>query len=342
MNILQEAISRLAEKIDLTEKEAEECMLEIMHGQASEAQIAAYLMGLRIKGETLDEITGSVRAMRSMAIRVPVSDPLVVDTCGTGGDKSQTFNISTAAAFVVAGAGLTVAKHGNRSVSSRSGSADVLSALGVHLELSPNGVADCINEIGIGFLFAPLYHGAMKHCAKPRAELGIRTLMNIMGPLSNPAGATIQVLGVYDKTLTDKLAQVLIRLGTQHCFVLHGHDGLDEISLTGPTAVSEGKKGRVAGYTLTPEDFGLTPVSAKELLGGTPSDNAKIINDLLRGLGGPKREIVLMNAAPALVAGGKADNLLEGYQEAARAIDSGAAFEKLEKLIAFTRKHVMT
>lgn len=338
MSEVQAAISRLADGTDLSEKEAEACMLEIMQGKASDAQIAAYLMGLRMKGETLDEITGSVRAMRAMAIRIPVTDPLVVDTCGTGGDKSHTFNISTAAAFVVAGAGLTVAKHGNRSVSSRSGSADVLAALGVNLDLAPPKVSDCINEIGIGFLFAPLYHGAMKHCAKPRTELGIRTLMNIMGPLSNPAWATIQVLGVYDKALTDKLAQVLMRLGTQHCFVLHGDDGLDEISLTSPTAVSEGKKGRVANYTIKPEDFGLKPVSPKELVGGTPSDNAKIIMDIFRGLRGPKRDIVLMNAAPALVAAGTVKTLLEGYEAAAKVVDSGAAYEKLEQLIAFTKK----
>ena len=338
MTDIQEAISRLADGTNLSEKEAESCMLEIMHGKASEAQIAAYLMGLRMKGETLDEITGSVRAMRAMAIRIPVTDPLVVDTCGTGGDKSQTFNISTAAAFVVAGAGITVAKHGNRSVSSRSGSADVLGALGVNLDVAPPHVADGINEIGIGFLFAPLYHGAMKYCAKPRAELGIRTLMNIMGPLSNPAGATIQVLGVYDKALTDKLAQVLMRLGTQHCFVLHGHDGLDEISLSSPTAVSEGKKGRVASYTIRPEDFGLTPVSPKDVRGGTPAENANIILDVLRGRHGPKRDIVLMNAAPALVAAGKATTLREGYEAAGQAVDSGAAYEKLEKLIAFGKK----
>jgi len=338
MSEVQAAIARLADGIHLSEKEAEACMLEIMHGQATDAQIAGYLLGLHMKGETLDEITGSVRAMRAMAIRIPITDPLVVDTCGTGGDKSQTFNISTAAAFVLAGTGLTVAKHGNRSVSSRSGSADVLAALGVNLDLSPPHVADCINEIGIGFLFAPLYHGAMKYCSKPRAELGIRTLMNIMGPLSNPAGATIQVLGVYDKTLTEKLAQVLMRLGTQHCFVLHGHDGLDEISLASPTAVSEGRKGRVASYTIAPEDFALKPVSPKDLLGGNPSDNAKIILDLFRGLRGPKRDIVLMNAAPALVAAGKAKSLHEGYDIAGKAVDNGAAYEKLEQLITFTKK----
>ncbi len=338
MSLFKDLLTKLPDRIDLTEKEAEDAMREIMHGHATDAQIAAYLMGLRMKGETIDEITGSVRAMRDLAIRVPISAPYVVDTCGTGGDRSNTFNISTATAFVVAGAGITVAKHGNRSVSSRSGSADVLAALGVNLDLPPQKVGACINEVGIGFLFAPLYHGAMKHCAKPRADMGIRTLMNIMGPLSNPGGATIQVLGVYDATLTEKLAQVLIRLGTQHCFVLHGMDGLDEISLTGPTTIAEGKKGRVASYVVRPEDFGLQPVHAKELLGGNPEDNAKIIQDILRGSLGPKRDIVLMNAAPALVACNKATTLKTAFEEAGRILDSGAPFEKLEQLISYSKE----
>ncbi len=338
MSLFKDLLAKLPDRIDLTEKEAEEAMSEIMHGHATDAQIAAYLMGLRMKGETIDEITGSVRAMRDLAIRVPISATQVVDTCGTGGDGSNTFNISTATAFVVAGAGITVAKHGNRSVSSRSGSADVLSALGVNLDLPPEKVGDCINEVGIGFLFAPLYHGAMKYCAKPRADMGIRTLMNIMGPLSNPAGASIQVLGVYDPALTEKLAQVLIRLGTQHCFVLHGMDGLDEISLTGPTTIAEGKKGRVASYVVRPEDFGLQPVHPKELLGGEPKDNAKIILDILRGSLGPKRDIVLMNAAPALVACNKATSLKTAFEEAGHILDSGAPFEKLERLISYSKE----
>ncbi|WP_342346696.1 anthranilate phosphoribosyltransferase [uncultured Nitrospira sp.] len=338
MPILKDHIAKLVEGLDLSEHEAEEAMREIMQGGATEAQIAAYLMGLRMKGETIDEITGSVRAMRERAIRIPITDPQVVDTCGTGGDKSHTFNISTAAAFVVAGGGMTVAKHGNRSVSSQSGSADVLAALGVNIDLSPEKVADCINEIGIGFLFAPLYHGAMKHCAKPRAELGIRTLMNIMGPLANPARATIQILGVYDHALNEKLAQVLLRLGTQHCFVLHGVDGLDEISLTSRTRISEGKKGRVVSYFIGPEDFGLQPVSPKDLLGGNPEDNAQIIRDIFRGRKGPKRDIVLMNAAPAFIACQKASSLKEGFEEAGRVVDNGAAFEKLDKLISLTKK----
>lgn len=336
--MIKDALNKLAEGISLTEKEAQEVMLQIMHGTASESQIAAYLMGLRMKGETVEEITGSVKAMREMAIRINVAAPIVVDTCGTGGDRANTFNISTAAAFVVAGGGMTVAKHGNRSVSSKSGSADVLTALGIKIDLSPERVEDCVNEVGIGFLFAPLYHGAMKHCAKPRADMGIRTMMNILGPLSNPAGATIQVLGVYDQALTEKLAQVLIRLGTQHCFVLHGKDGLDEITLTDSTYISEGKAGRVTSYHVSPKDFGLEKVNPKELTGGTPEQNARLIEDILKGRRNAKREIVLVNAAPAFVASGKAKNLKEGYECAMEVLDSGAAHEKFERLIQFTNQ----
>ncbi|MCA9471006.1 MAG: anthranilate phosphoribosyltransferase [Nitrospirales bacterium] len=337
--MIRESIEKLSEKTNLSESEAKDTMLEIMQGEASEAQIAAYLMGLRLKGETVDEILGSVKAMRSLAQRVHVSDPLVVDTCGTGGDKSNTFNISTAAAFVVAGGGMTVAKHGNRSVSSRSGSADVLNALGVTIDLPIEQIEDCVNDVGIGFLFAPLYHGAMRHCAKPRAEMGIRTMMNVLGPLSNPANASIQILGVYRKSLTEKLAQVLIGLGTQHCFVTHGLDGLDEITITGPTYVSEGKAGRVSSYTISPMDFDLETVNLKEVSGGSPEDNARIIQDVLRGKKGPRRDIVLMNAAPAFVACGKVKTLQEGYLAASQSLDSGAAYEKLEKLIQYTKQH---
>ena len=336
--MIQDALTKLADGISLTETDAYDVMIQIMHGAASDAQIAAYLMGLRMKGETVDEITGSVRAMREMAVRVHVGDPLVVDTCGTGGDRANTFNISTATAFVVAGGGMTVAKHGNRSVSSRSGSADVLAAMGINIDLPPERVEACINEIGIGFLFAPLYHGAMKHCAAPRSEMGIRTLMNVMGPLSNPAGAPIQILGVYDQALTEKLAQVLIRLGTQRCFVLHGKDGLDEITLTDFTYVSEGKAGRVSSYHIGPEHFGLTRVHPAELKGGTPQENAVMLQDVLKGHRHARRDVVLMNAAPAFVACGKAKTLKEGYNQATAALDSGAAHEKFEKLVAFSNR----
>ncbi|MCY4613507.1 MAG: anthranilate phosphoribosyltransferase [Nitrospira sp.] len=336
--MIKDALAKLVDGVNLTEKEANDVMLEIMQGATSESQIAAYLMGLRMKGETVEEITGSVKAMREMAVRIHVGDPQVVDTCGTGGDRSNTFNISTATAFVVAGGGITVAKHGNRSVSSRSGSADVLAAMGVKIDLPPERVEACVNDIGIGFLFAPLYHGAMKHCAKPRSEMGVRTLMNIMGPLSNPAGAGIQILGVYDQALTEKLAQVLVRLGTQHCFVFHGKDGLDEITLTDFTYVSEGKAGRISSYHLAPEDFGLTRVNPKDLQGGNPEDNAAIIQEILKGHRGAKRDVVLVNAAPAFVAGGKAKNLKEGYAQAANALDSGAAHEKFQKLVRFSNE----
>ena len=336
--MIKDAIAKLADRSSLTEQEAESVMLEIMEGAATPAQISAYLMGLRLKGETVGEIAGSVRAMRAQAVRIAVGDPLVVDTCGTGGDGAHTFNISTVTALVLAGAGLTVAKHGNRSVSSKSGSADVLSALGVKIDLSPERVADCINEVGIGFLFAPLYHGAMKHCAAPRQEMGIRTMLNLLGPLTNPAGATIQVLGVYESRFTSLLGNVLMHLGSQHCFVVHGMDGLDEITLTAKTQISEAKGGILSNYLLDPEEFGLALVPAKQLAGGTPQENAMITRDILQGRKGPKREIVCLNAAPALLAGRKVATLQEGLHLAGRAIDSGAAAEKLARLIAFTNK----
>jgi anthranilate phosphoribosyltransferase len=336
--MIKDAIAKLADHISLTEKEAEEVMAEIMDGAAKPSQISAYLMGLRLKGETVDEIVGSVRAMRARAVRIAVGDPNVVDTCGTGGDGAHTFNISTTTAFVAAGAGLTVAKHGNTSVSSKSGSADVLAALGVKIDLPAERVADCINEVGIGFLFAPLYHGAMKHCAGPRHEMGIRTMLNILGPLTNPAGAAIQVLGVFDGKLTELIGKVLLQLGSRHCFVVHGMDGLDEITLTDRTMVSEGKQGVLSSYFLDPQEFGLTRVRLKELAGGHPPENAQITRDILQGRKGPKRDIVCLNAAPALVAGNKAKSLQEGFRLAARTIDSGAAAEKLERLVAYTNK----
>jgi len=336
--MIKDAIAKLADRCSLTEQEAESVMLEIMDGAATSAQIAAYLMGLRLKGETVEEVTGSVRAMRAKAIRIAVGDPLVVDTCGTGGDGAHTFNISTTTALVVAGAGLTVAKHGNRSVSSKSGSADVLSALGVKIDLPPERVADCINEVGIGFLFAPLYHGAMKHCVGPRQEMGIRTMLNLLGPLTNPAGAAIQVLGVYESRLTSLLGTVLMHLGSQHCFVVHGMDGLDEITLTTKTQISEAKGGVLSNYLMDPADFGLALVPAKQLAGGTPLENSAITRDILRGRKGPKRDIVCLNAAPALVAGRKARSLHDGFLLAGQTLDSGAAAEKLALLAAFTNR----
>ena len=336
--MIKDALAKLADRTNLSAQEAEEVMAEIMDGLATPAQIAAYLMGLRQKGETVDEIVGSARAMRSRAIRISVGAQIVVDTCGTGGDGAHTFNVSTTAAFVVAGAGITVAKHGNRSISSKSGSADVLSALGVKIDLTPDRVADCIDEVGIGFLFAPLYHGAMKHCAGPRQEMGIRTLLNVLGPLTNPAGATHQVLGVYDAKLTEVIGQVLLQLGSQHCFVLHGMDGLDEITLSDRTKVSEGKGGVVSSYFIAPEEYDLQRVSRKEFTGGTPEDNARITQEILQGRKSPKRDMVCLNAAPAMVVGQKAKTLKEGFRLAQHTIDLGAAAEKLDRLIAYTRK----
>ena len=336
--MIRDALAKLADRTDLSAQEAETVMAEIMDGATTPAQIAAYLMGLRQKGETVDEIVGSVKAMRSRAIRISVGAKIVVDTCGTGGDGAHTFNISTTAALVAAGAGITVAKHGNRSISSQSGSADLLTALGVKIDLEPGRVADCIDEVGIGFLFAPLYHEAMKHCAGPRRDMGIRTLLNVLGPLANPAGATHQVLGVYDAKLTEILGRVLLELGIQHSLVIHGMDGLDEITLSDRTKISEGKGGVVSSYFIAPEEFDLRRVQRKELIGGSPKDNARITQDILRGKKGPKRDIVCLNAAAALVVGQKAKTLKDGVRLAQQTIDSGAASEKLDQLVAYTNK----
>jgi len=326
--MIKDAIAKLVDRQNLTEAEAEAVMHEIMDGKASPAQIAAYLTALRMKGETVEEITGSARAMREKATRIRVNDPMVVDTCGTGGDGAATFNVSTTVAFVVAGAGLTVAKHGNRAVSSRSGSADVLKCLGVRVDLPPERVEECVNDIGIGFLFAPLFHGAMKHAMGPRQEIGVRTIFNLLGPLTNPAGASIQVLGVYDEALTETLAKVLVKLGSRHCYVVHGMDGLDEITLTDRTRVSEGKGGRITNYFIEPRDFGLERARLKDLAGGDAEENARIIRDILGGREGPRLQLVLLNAAPAMVACGKAATLLDGVKRAEEAIRSGAAMVK--------------
>ncbi|MEW6325891.1 MAG: anthranilate phosphoribosyltransferase [Nitrospirota bacterium] len=329
---IKEAIQKVIDGAHLSEAEAERVMTEIMQGEASAAQIGGYLVALRMKGETVEEITGSARVMREKAIRIRANDALVVDTCGTGGDRRHTFNISTTAAFVVAGAGVTVAKHGNRSVSSSCGSADLLKALGVSIELTPVQVEACLNQVGIGFLFAPLFHTAMQHTLGPRREIGVRTLFNLLGPLTNPADATIQVVGVYAPELTDLIGQVLMKLGRRHCFVVHGEDGLDEITITGRTKICEGKEGRIQCYHLEPKDFGLPVGRLADLKGGTAEENARLTLAVLKGEKGPRRDIVLLNAAPALVACGKAKTLQEGVAVAASVIDSGAAMEKLDAL----------
>ncbi len=333
---MREAIAKVVAREHLTEGEAREAMEEIMAGRATDAQIASFITALRMKGETVDEIAGCARAMRSNALRVEPSRGSLVDTCGTGGDMMDTFNISTTAAFVVAACGLAVAKHGNRAVSSRSGSADVLEALGVRIDLAPELVARCIDETGIGFLFAPALHVAMKHAVRARREVGIRTVFNVLGPLTNPAGARIQLMGVFDPGLTEPLARVLRRLGVDAAFVVHGEGGLDEISTIGPTRVTEIKEDSIESYYITPEDFGFPRTTPDELRGGEPRDNAQITLDILRGGRGPRRDVVVLNAAAALVAGGKADGFAEGARLAGEAIDSGEALRRLEALREFT------
>ena len=336
--MIRQAITKLMDRQSLTEAEAEHAMQAIMEGQATPSQIAAYLTALRIKGETVDEITGSARAMRTKAIRIRPNDPVVVDTCGTGGDGGRTFNVSTTAAFVLAGAGITVAKHGNRAVSSRSGSADILSALGVRIDLAPERVEECINEVGIGFLFAPVFHLAMKYAAATRQEIGVRTIFNLLGPLTNPAGASIQILGVYDEALTDVLAKVLMRLGTRHCYVVHGLDGLDEVTLTDRTRISEGQASRITTYFIEPRDFGFERARLKDLSGGDAQENARITRDILEGREGPRQQLVMLNAAPAFLACGKAATFPEAVDRARGVIRSGAAMEKLESLIKWTNR----
>jgi anthranilate phosphoribosyltransferase len=334
--MIREAISLLVAGHSLTMEQAAQTMEEIMAGQATPAQFGAFVTALRLKGETVDEIAGLASVMRAKAIRVPVSGP-VVDTCGTGGDGSSTFNISTAAAFVAAGAGLKVAKHGNRAASSRCGSADVLEALGVKIDLTAEQVGRCLDEVGIGFMFAPSFHPAMKHAAGPRREIGIRTVFNILGPLTNPAGAKAQVIGVPEASLTLKMAQVLQRLGCRHALVVHGEDGLDEITISGETQVCELRHGTISSYSVSPEDFGVNRVSLDTLRGGTPQENAQMLRQVLAGAPGPQRQVVLMNAAAALVVGEKVSTLREGMELAGEAVDSGRALAKLEGFIELTR-----
>ena len=336
--MIKEAISKVIAKTNLTEAEAETVMREIMQGEATDAQIASYITALRMKGETVEEITGSARVMREKAVPIKLDATYQVDTCGTGGDMAHTFNISTTVAFVVAGAGVTVAKHGNRSVSSKSGSADVLQALGVNIEIPSHRAEECIKEVGIGFLFAPMMHLAMKYAIGPRREIGIRTIFNVLGPLTNPARVTSQIMGVYSADLTGLMAQALGNLGAKHAFVVHGMDGLDEITITDKTKVSEFVQGKVKDYFIHPSDFGMAIGKAEDLKGGDAKDNAAITIEVLQGQKGPRRDIVLMNAAVALVASGRATDLKEGAKLAAESVDSGAALKKLEQLKAFTNK----
>ncbi|MBF7081840.1 anthranilate phosphoribosyltransferase [Desulfallas sp. Bu1-1] len=337
--MIKELLKKVVAGENLTEAEAAAAMEEIMDGGATPAQIAGLLTALKLKGETIDEITGFARVMRSKATPVRSCHPLLVDTCGTGGDGANTFNISTAAALVLAGAGVKVAKHGNRSVSSRCGSADVLEALGVNLDLEPGEMAACLEEVGIAFLYAPALHGAMKHAAGPRRELGFRTVFNILGPLTNPAGARAQVLGVYSAQLVPVLAEVLLRLGAQRAFVVHGAGGLDEVSPAGPALVCEVKDGNIFEYTLDPGEFGFARAGTDQLAGGSPEENAEIILSILKGEAGPRRDAVVLNAALGLMAAGAAEDFTSGIDLAARSLDRGLAQAKLQEMIRFTARY---
>ncbi len=337
MNSLRTAIEKLIEKKDLLGREAQAAMKHIMSGESTSAQVGAFLTALRMKGETVDEITAFARVMREFAAGInPKVDGLLVDTCGTGGDIIKTFNISTAAMFVAAGAGVKIAKHGNRSVTSKVGSADVVEALGVRLDLSPEAVKNCIEKVGIGFMFAQIFHRSMKHAAVARQEIGIRTVFNVLGPLTNPAGAKAQVVGVFNGTLTEKMAEVLKNLGCERAMVVYGLDGLDEISTVGETKISELEKGIVRTYTIKPEDFGIERVTPDLISGIGLNENLHMILRAIRGERGPLRDILLLNSAAAIVVAKEARDLHAGLSTAATAIDSGRAHEKIIQLVEAT------
>jgi anthranilate phosphoribosyltransferase len=334
--MIAEVIRKAADRADLSSDEAHAAMSEIMAGEASPVQIAAFLVAMRMKGETVQEITEFARVMREHVRPVKTSRRPLVDTCGTGGDAIKTFNVSTAAAFVAAGAGVAVAKHGNRSVTSKCGSADVLEALGIRFDLTPEECARCIDDIGLGFMFAPSYHPAMKHAGPVRRELGVRTVFNMLGPLTNPAGAEAQVLGVYSPALTEVHAGVLRNLGSRRAFVVHGAGGLDEISSFGDTRVTELDNGELRTYDLSPEHAGISRAgSAEAVCGGSPEENARRLVSILEGEEGPPRDIVLLNAAAAIAAGGLAGTLAEAVPIAAESVDSGRAMAKLEEVKRF-------
>ncbi len=329
---MREVTEKLLRRENLTEEEAARVMEGIMAGERTPVQVAGFLVALRAKVETAAEISGFARTMRRHAAKVTARRDPLVDTCGTGGDGSGTFNISTAAAFVVAGAGVAVAKHGNRAASSRSGSADVLEALGVRIDLGPDEAGESIEQVGLGFLFAPGYHPSMRHAAVPRRELGLRTVFNVLGPLTNPAGAQVQLVGVYAPELTEVLAEALLRLGSRSVLVVHGAGRLDEISTLGPTQVSQGDEKGVRTFEVTPEEVGLRRAQAADLAGGTPADNAAIIEGILAGEKGPRRDVVALNAGAALWAAGVADGLAEGVRLAEECLDTGRARAVLEAL----------
>ena len=339
---IQEALAHLLEGHDLTRAEAREVMNQIMSGEATPAQMGGFLIALRLKGERADEIAGCAEAMREHVVSVRPAREDLVDTAGTGGDGARTFNISTAAALVAAAAGAGVAKHGNRAVSSASGSADVLEALGFRLDLTPLQIERSIDELGFGFLFAQAHHPAMRHAAPVRRELATRTVFNVLGPLTNPAGARAQVVGVYAPELVETIASVLAALGARHAFVVHGAGGIDELSPAGPNLVCEVVEGDVRRREIDPADFGVPRCSSADLAGGTPAENAAVVREILEGVTGPKREAVLLNAAGAIAAAGHAADLAEAYGVAAEAVDSGAAAERLEALVAFSQQEAVS
>jgi anthranilate phosphoribosyltransferase len=342
--MIKEAISLLVSGQSLTMEQAAEVMEEITTGQVTPAQFGAFVTALRIKGETADEIAGLASVMRAKSVRVETTEP-VIDIVGTGGDNSRSFNISTAAAFVAAGAGIKVAKHNNRAMTSQCGSVDVLEALGMKIELDASQVKDCLEKVGIGFMFAPLFHPSMKFAATPRREIGIRTIFNILGPLTNPALAESQVLGVPSEELGQKLVQVLLRLGSKHSLVVHGLNGMDEISVAGKSKVWELRYGKITDYQVSPEDFGLAVAGVETLLGGTPQENAAILRSVLEGKKGPRRDAVVMNAAAGIAVSHLTKHpsglpaLKEGAEIAKEAIDSGRALDKLEKLITLSQSY---
>ncbi|MEW6102986.1 MAG: anthranilate phosphoribosyltransferase [bacterium] len=337
--MIKEAISKIALQENLTQEEAYNVMGEIMDGKCTDSQIASYITALRMKGETIDEIAGSCKAMRERSVKIEAKSDIILDTCGTGGDSLHLFNISTISAFVVAGCGVVVAKHGNRSVSSQCGSADLLLGLGVNINIPKEGIERCLKEIGIGFLFAPALHPAMKYAIGPRREIGIRTIFNILGPLTNPAGARYQMLGVYDEALCETLAYVLKELKTISAIVLHGRDGSDEASISAPTKITELYEGKIRSYTIAPEEFGIKRVNISEIKGGDSKKNVKIALEILKGNKGPKMDIILLNSAIALFVTRKASSIKEGIEMARKSILSGSALRKLEGLRKISQEY---
>jgi len=336
IDMIKDSIKKIVDKIDLAQDEAYTVMGEIMSGEATPSQISCLITALRMKGETVDEVTGFAKKMRENAVKIAPKVDNLMDTCGTGGDFSGTFNISTVSAIVAAAAGAKVAKHGNRSASSKCGSADILEAIGVKIDLPAEKVERSIEEIGIGFIFAPNFHPAMKYAAPSRKEIGIRTIFNILGPLTNPASAKNQLLGVFSEKLTEFMALVLQNLGSKEVMVVHGMDGIDEISVTDKTKISHLKNGLIKNYSIEPKNFKMNRFAREEILGGTVNDNINITNSILKGEKGPKRDIVLLNSAAALLVSHVANDMNEGIKLAVEAIDSGNAYNKLEELIKFT------